>query len=116
MTKGKRKRKRPGGGGPSVPSTEEILAELDARLAEIAATDEERTGPLWGAVHKLLIKAKAEPAEMGRVVATRDAPALERLIATLRGDEPEPVEAPAVEPPAAAPDVPAETLKKAMRA
>jgi hypothetical protein len=116
MAKPKRKRKKPGGGGPSVPSTADILAELDERLAEIAATDPDACGPLWGAVHKLLIKVKADPHEMGRVVANRDVPALEGLIRALRGEEAPPVEAAAPAPTAPGADIPAETLRKAMRA
>jgi hypothetical protein len=119
MTKGKRKRKRPGhGSGPAPPSLEATLAELDTRAGEIAGCESDEAGPLWGTTHKLLLKAKADPGEVARVIASRDLDALGRLIAALRGDTPAPEAAPDADAGTAAPttDIPHETLKKAMRA
>jgi hypothetical protein len=118
MTKGKRKRKRPGGGGPAGPSPEAILAELGARAEEIAAADPGEAGPLWGAAHKLLLKTDVDASEAARIVATRDAGGLSHVVRVLAGDETAEEEtAPADETPTTpAADVPAETLKKAMRA
>jgi len=117
MAKDKRKRKRggSGGGGGGGPTPEAMLAELEATAGEIAAAESAQTGPLWGACHKLLLKLKADPADAARVIATREVADLTRLLAALRGDEPPP---PAEPEPEATPavEVPAEEMKKAMRA
>ena len=112
MAKPKRKHHPPG--AATAASGEAVLAELDARASELAQADATAAGPIWGAVHKLLLKAKANPVEAGRVIARRDADGLARLVRALRGEEP----APAEPEPAADPGrlVPPETLKKAMRA
>ncbi len=119
MTKGKRKRKRPGGGSTQVAaSPEAALAELDARIGDIRASDPADAGPLWGAVHKLLLKAKADPAEVAHIIATRDADALARLVRILRGEELE--QASGIEDSAEVEadysDIAPDLLKEAMRA
>lgn len=119
MTKGKRKRKRPGGGGSSqvAASPEAALAELDARIGEIRASDSADAGPLWGAVHKLLLKAKADPAEVTHIIAARDTDALARLVRILRGEEPEPASGEnSAEVEADYSDIAPDLLKEAMRA
>ena len=115
MAKVKRKRKRPGGGSaPAPPSPEAILAEIDKRAAEIEACDPDAVGPLWGAVHKLLLKTDADSSAVGSMIANRDVAALRRLLGVLRGEEV--AEAPTDEPAPIAIDVPIEVQRKAMRA
>jgi hypothetical protein len=121
MSKGRRKQRRSGPvSRPAAADGQALLAEIDARLDEIAGSDPAAAGPIWGAAHKLLLKAKADPGELARLIATRDVEGLRRLVATLHGDRPpeEPAgeEAPTPGAPAAGPNIPAETLKKAMHA
>ncbi len=97
-------------------SAESLLAELERRIEEIAQSEPERAGPIWGIVHKLLLKATADPGEVAGIVATRDLDALRRIVLARCGPDrsetnPHPTEA------AARPDaISDETLKKALRA
>ncbi len=116
MTKGKHHRRR-GGAGPASRSEEAILRDVEARLNEIAGSDPGSAGPIWGAVHKLLLKTRAESGEVAGIIATRDAKALGRLVRALRGVETPPDTAPETQATAGeVPTVPPETLKKALRA
>jgi len=116
--KPKRKRKKPPGrSGPPVQDDATRLADLEARSIEIAAADPDAAGPLWGAVHKLLLKTSIDASAVAHLVTTRDVAGLSRQIRILKGEEaPEAVanEEPAA--PAVAAVVEPETLKKAMRA
>lgn len=97
-------------------SQEAVLQELEQRTDQIARGAPEQSGPVWGAVHKLLLKTSADPSEVARLVATRDAEGLQRLLRSLRGTEEAP-EAPESDSAGSAPaDVDPETLKAAMRA
>lgn len=121
MSKPKRKRRKSAhGSGPATPGPEMILAELEARANEIDEGDPATTGPIWGAVHKLLLKTSIDHAEAGRIIARRDVATLRRLVDTLRrGDDPSEVTLEEKTPgPAAAPvaDIAPEISKKAMRA
>jgi hypothetical protein len=92
-----------------------LLDELAAHAESIAQGDPASAGPLWGAVHKLLLKVKADPGAAARVIATRDVDELTALIHVVRGDAPAP--AAAAEPgPDSAEAFDHETLKRAMRA
>lgn len=77
MASGKRKpKKRKGGGGPTVATDpvsigKEILAEVEAIDADPAGG-----GARWGTVHRLLLRAKVDPGESGRIIAGRDVTAL----------------------------------------
>lgn len=107
MAKHKHKRQQPALGADA------ILAELADRTAELATVEPGAAGPLWGAVHKLLLKSPASPADAARVITTRDVAALDRLLRELRGEAVAPVEE---APEAPTIDVPADEKKKAMRA
>jgi len=118
--------------GPHAPGPEALLEELSAKARAIATIDASQQGPAWGEVHRLLLRTSADRAEIGRVVARRDADALLGLIAALRGDVPEESDAElASAAESGAPDdddagelsassssrtVDDETMKKAMRA
>ncbi len=112
--KHKHKHRKPHGHPPAPANKQAILDELATRANEIAAGGPEGTGPLWGAVHKLLLKTEADPSEVARLVATRDGEALHHLLQTLRGVEEDRHDTPGDEQ--AVPEVPPETLKKALRA
>ncbi len=70
-------------GIPAVPPA--LLTDLLAAADRIAASDAASAGPHWGAMHKLLLKAKVPPAEIMPLVAGRDAAGLKRLLARLAG-------------------------------
>jgi hypothetical protein len=94
------------------PQVAAPLLEEIARQAElVAAGDAATAGPQWGAMHKLLLKAKVDPHAIMRLVGARDGAGLADLVRWLRGEEiaaPEP-EAPAVE------EIDIETQRAAMR-
>ena len=85
MAKPKRKKKKPGSGRPNVEF------DLDAALVEIDAIRQtlstEKVGPEWGAVQRLLVKAKSDPSTIARAVAGRDLDLIDQLIAQLRNPE-----------------------------
>lgn len=109
MAKGKRKKRKPGSGqaAPAIDA-EAILAEVDALLPAIEQPD---AGAEWGAVQRLLVKAKGNPAAVARAVVNRDPAAVQHLLNVLRGLE---VDEPEEE--VTLPDVPGETLREAMKA
>lgn len=76
----------PFGRRPAVPS-EALLAEIDSTAAAIAGSDAAAAGPRWGAMHKLLLRAKVDPQAIMRLVANRDAAGLAGLVRWLRGEE-----------------------------
>lgn len=91
-----------------------LLDEIAAKAAAIAAADAAAAGPAWGALHKLLLKAKVEPQAIMRLVANREAGQLEPLVRFLRGEE---VVVEAVPPRVAPlPEVDLETQRSAMKA
>ena len=82
----------------------QVLAEVAKQAGVVAACDAAAAGPQWGAMHKLLLKAKVDPAAIMKLVANRDVAGLADLVRWLHGEEvavveaaPEP-EAPAVDP------------------
>ncbi len=110
MAKGKRKKRKPGTGyQPDALNLEAVLADIEARLPELEAPD---SGPLWGEIQRLFIKAKADPTQVASAVAGRDPQALQHLLNVLRGLESEATP----EEEEDLPDVPGETLREAMKA
>jgi hypothetical protein len=102
------------------PSDEAIAADLEAHLRQIEGLDAKSAGPIWGAVQHALMKAKVDRKEVLRIVATRDAAGLARLVESLRGGAPA-ASAPAAPGAAASPGaasaaVSPDEMKKAMRA
>jgi hypothetical protein len=69
---------------PPVPP--QLAKELDAALAKLEAADPAASGPHWGALHKLLLKAKADPHALMRVVGARDLAAMRREVARAKGE------------------------------
>ncbi len=76
---------------PPIPP--QLAKELDAALATLEAADPAAAGPRWGALHKLLLKAKHDPQALMRIVGARDLAAMRRAVARAKGE--------AVEEPAA---------------
>lgn len=68
------------------PSTQ-LLSEIDAKLATICAGDPSTAGPHWGAMHKLLLKAKVDSTLLLRVIGSRDMGILKNVVARLHGEE-----------------------------
>lgn len=96
---------------PTVPPA--MLTELLATASTIASSDAAASGPHWGAMHKLLLKAKVPPAEIMPLVARRDIPGLNRLLARLAGS---PIQDEPAAPTEAKPTFDADTLAHAMKA
>ena len=69
----------------SIPAS--LLEEIANKSAAIMACEVSAAGPQWGAMHKLLLKAKVDPAVIMRLVANRDASGLAILVRWLRGEE-----------------------------
>lgn len=119
MAKPKRKRKKPSGGGSrpatSGPDLEGLINELEQVADHLeGAGDDPGARPMWGQVHQLLLKAKVDPHEIGRIVASKSVEGLRESIARLKGEE---VEAPDEEANAAPTvEVDPEEKRKAMRA
>jgi len=115
--KNKRKRKTGGGGGPSAQDPAEAIESLRALREVLEGPD---AGPNWGAAHKLLVKAGVPVGDITPVIIGRDLAAYDRLVAGLAGEPSEvdalPTEEPAVNDEATSDAIPAETLKKAMKA
>lgn len=89
----------------------QVLAEVSRQAAVVASSDAAAAGPQWGAMHKLLLKAKVDPTVIMRLVVNRDAAGLADLIRWLHGEEiPEPA---AVAPSVAAVDP--EVMRAAMK-
>ncbi|MFO0875475.1 MAG: hypothetical protein U0575_16110 [Phycisphaerales bacterium] len=99
--------------------TPALLGELARLATSIEEQPPAAAGPLWGAVHRTLLKGKVDPAIGAQLVVNRDVRGLVRLVATLRGEAP-PVPAPAADDhapvPSSAAAIDPETLKHAMRA
>lgn len=64
-----------------------VLAEIAKQAGVVAASDAAASGPQWGAMHKLLLKAKVDPGAIMRLVANRDAAGLSDLVRWLHGEE-----------------------------
>lgn len=97
-----------------------ILDELEQAAAEIEGTEAAKAGPLWGAVHKLMLKSSLDRAEAARIVMRRDLQGLRKLIRSTHDDdastEQPPAEEASLEEAAQKHNVSPETMRKAMRA
>ena len=88
----------------------QLLAELAKQAsvvaAAVASADAAAAGPQWGAMHKLLLKAKVEPGAIMKLVANRNAAGLSDIVRWLHGEEiAEVIEAPARTAPVVEPEV-----------
>ena len=71
----------------ATPLQPQLIKELDAALAKLESTDPAAAGPHWGAMHKLLLKAKVDPQALMRIVGARDLAELKRAVARAKGEE-----------------------------
>ena len=71
---------------------------------------------IWGQAQKLLLKAKADPHKVAEAIIGRDAEALDRILDVLQGKEPIEEEPPAEATAEVLPEIPGDTLRKAMKA
>lgn len=69
---------------PLAPATLDEVVRLNAALA---SADAAAAGPLWGAVHKLLLKAKVDPKVIMSLVANRDRVRFDLMVRWLHGEE-----------------------------
>jgi len=89
-----------------------LLAEIATKVDALAGMDPAAAGPQWGALHKLLLKAKVDPHAIMRLVTARDAAQAALMLRWLKGEEIE-VAAPVA---AAASKVDPDVMKAAMKA
>jgi len=71
----------------SNPLQPQLVKDIDAALARILASDPSSAGPHWGAMHKLLLKAKIDPQGIMWIVGNRDTAELTRAVARAKGEE-----------------------------
>ncbi len=71
----------------SSPLQPQLVKDIDAALARIVTSDPSAAGPHWGAIHKLLLKAKLDPQAIMRLVGARDTAELTRAVARAKGEE-----------------------------
>lgn len=109
MAKGKRRKKKPGSGYTPPPVDQTSLTDEARSLLQDMTADE--SGPRWGELQRLLVKAKADPNEVAGAIAGRDLSAIEHLINVLQGIEE--AEDPLEE---ILPEFPPEVLRDAMKA
>ena len=117
MAKSRKPKKRKHGGYvPADTGSDEkaidALGELHHRLSEGEAAS---AGPVWGEVHQTLLKTKADKKFVMRIIGSRDADELNRLIDALKNGRTAPEES-ASQPSDSASTVDPEQTKHAMRA
>ena len=71
----------------SSPLQPQLVKDIDSALARIQAAEPSAAGPHWGAMHKLLLKAKIDPQAIMRLVGARDTAELTRAVARAKGEE-----------------------------
>ncbi|HAQ66172.1 MAG: hypothetical protein DWH89_03890 [Planctomycetota bacterium] len=71
----------------SSPLQPQLVKDIDAAFVRIQASDPSAAGPHWGAMHKLLLKAKIDPQAIMRLVGARDIAELTRAVARAKGEE-----------------------------
>ena len=69
------------------PVSPQLAKELEVALQRLESADPAVAGPLWGALHKLLLKARSDPQALMRIVGARDLNALRRAVASARGED-----------------------------
>ena len=91
--------------------TPAVLAEIAKQAGVVAASEAAAAGPQWGAMHKVLLKAKVDPNAIMRLVANRDQAGLSDLVRWLHGEE---IAEPVVEAPSG-PAVDPDVMRSAMK-
>ncbi len=65
----------------------QLLDEIKTKLSAIESADAATAGPHWGAMHKLLLKAKVDGSSLLPIVGRRDFAELKNVVAKLHGEE-----------------------------
>ena len=64
---------------------EKVLVEIEQQLDTLGGLDAgAHPGPIWGAIHKLLLKTTADPVQVVHIITQRDVDLLRALIQHLR--------------------------------
>jgi len=101
------------------------LIEIEKQLDTLTDPNETSSpGPIWGAIHKLLLKTSADPVQIVHIITQRETDTLSKLIQNLRDGTPlDPTPQPAANQPDPSnqtqdsqENIPPEILKKALRA
>ena len=107
----KNKKKRKDGQYKPQPSSVNVVDELAQIASEIAQAAD--VGPLWGKLHKVLLKSTVDAAIAGKIIMHRDEAELAKAIAQLQSGDAVTLDSEVEEVEAS--DIPFEIRKKAMR-
>ena len=107
----KNKKKRKGGHHQPPPTSTSGVDELTQIAAEIGSAEE--TGPLWGKLHKALLRSTVDAAVAGKIIMHRDEAELAKAIEQLQSGSAVTLEHEVQEKQSV--EIPFETKKKAMR-
>ena len=107
----KNKKKRKGENYKPPPASSNVLDELVQLASEIEEQDD--SGPLWGKLHKVLLRSTVDPAVAGKIIMHRDESELAKAIEQLQSGDAVTLESEVEAAPAN--EIPFETKKKAMR-
>jgi len=107
----KNKKKRKGGQHAPPPPSLNVLDELVQLASEIEEQDD--SGPLWGKLHKVLLRSTVDPAVAGKIIMHRDESELAKAIEQMQSGDAVTLESEVEAAPAN--EIPFETKKKAMR-
>lgn len=113
MAKPKKRKKKPGHSPP--PVMNDPAAIIDEAVGLRATMDENADGAAWGAMQKVLLKAKADSKQVARAIMGRDLATLDAILAVLQGEEPE-VSTMDAAPQEPLPEFPGQQLRDAMKA
>jgi len=112
MVVAKHKRKRKGNKGSVRPNNGmDIVGEIARLATEIATAD--TPGPLWGELHKVLLRSTVDPAVAAAIIMHRNEEELATVLAQLQGGED--VSLGKTVEPTTAVEIPFQTKKDAMR-
>ena len=107
----KNKKKRKGENYKPPPASSNVLDELVQLASEIEEQDD--SGPLWGKLHKVLLRSTVDPAVAGKIIMHRDESELAKAIEQMQSGDAVTLESEVEAAPAN--EIPFETKKKAMR-
>ena len=107
----KNKKKRKGGQYKPPPPASNVVGDLVQLAAEIAQAAD--AGPLWGKLHKTLLRSSVDAAIAGKIIMHRDEVELAKAIEQLQSGDAVTLGNEMEEAPTS--DIPFETKKKAMR-
>ena len=110
----KNKRKGKGGYKSNVPpSTTDVVDDIARLAAEI--TQAEEAGPLWGQLHKVLLKSTVDAEVAAAIIMHRNEEELAMVVSQLQHGEQANVQVETTQRDAPLPEIPFETKKLAMR-